>query len=158
MAAKSGTVVAALVLRVGVGVLFAWTGGEKLFRLDDFTRAVANYKVVMAPWDAVVAYALPWFELVSGVLLMLGIWTRGALVTVVAMTVAFVFGIAQAWYRGLAISCGCFGKGDEVSNYPLHLAGLGLLLAACGFLWLAERAGHGHVFGGKRLKLPGRGA
>ncbi len=155
MPVKSGTAVVALVLRVGVGALFAWTGGEKLFRLDDFTRDVANYRIVMPPWDAVVAYLLPWFELVAGVLLLVGLWTRGALVMVVGMTVVFAVGIGQAWYRGLAISCGCFGKSDEVSNYPLHLGGLTLLLAVAGFLIVAERLGPGHVFGGKRLKLPG---
>lgn len=145
MAATTGTAVAALVLRVGLGAFFAWTGGEKLLRLDDFTRAVANYKLVMEPWDAVVAYSLPWWELVSGVALMVGFWTRGALMSVAAMTLAFVFGIAQAWYRGLEISCGCFGSSDTVSNYPVHLAGLGLLLAAVGFLWWAERLRPGSV-------------
>lgn len=157
MAVKSGTAVAALVLRIGLGALFAWTGGEKLFRLDDFTRNVANYQVVMAPWDAVVAYTLPWFELVAGAMLLAGIWVRGALVLVAGMTTVFIFGIAQAWHRGLAISCGCFGKSDEVSNYPLHLVALALMLGVVAFLLVAERLQRGHVFGGKRLKLPGRG-
>ena len=147
----------ALVLRVGVGAFFAWTGGEKLFRLADFTQNVANFKMLMAPWDAVLAYTLPWFELVAGVLLLLGLWTRGALTVVAAMTAAFVVGISQAWYRGLAISCGCFGKSDEVSNYPLHLVGLAVLLGVVGFLFVAEQLDPGHVFGGKRLKLPGGG-
>jgi uncharacterized membrane protein YphA (DoxX/SURF4 family) len=109
----------------------------------------------MAPWDAVVAYSLPSFEFVAGVLLLLGIWTRGALTLVSGMVAAFIVGIAQAWLRGLSISCGCFGPSEEVSNYPLHLLFLLLLLAVVAFLFLAERAGPGHVFGGKRLKLPG---
>jgi len=130
-----------LVLRVGLGGLFAWTGGEKLFRLADFTRNVANYKLLVAPWDAVAAYTLPWFELVAGVLLLLGMWTRGALAVVAALTVVFFVGIAQAWARGLAISCGCFGHSDEVSNYPVHLAGLTLLLGLTGFLLVADVRG-----------------
>ena len=51
MAGKSTFRVTVVVLRVCVGLMLVYTGGEKLFRLDDFTRDVANYRMVLPPWD-----------------------------------------------------------------------------------------------------------
>ena len=72
---------AALALRLALGGYFAWSGWNKVFRigLDEFTRAVGNYKIVYSPWDAVVAYTIPWVEMVVGACLILGLWKRGAL-------------------------------------------------------------------------------
>ena len=57
-----------LALRLALGGYFAWSGWEKVFHtgLAEFTRAVGNYKIVYSPWDAVVAYTIPWSNLVEG--------------------------------------------------------------------------------------------
>lgn len=155
MAGKSSFRVTVVVLRVCVGVLLLYTGGEKLFRLDDFTRDVANYRMVMPPWDAVVAYMLPCFELLTGVCLLVGVLVRGALLLAAGMTAMFMLGIGQAMAFGLNINCGCFGADDEASNMPLHMVFLAVMFVVIMFLFIADRPSRSHVFGGRRLKLPG---
>jgi uncharacterized membrane protein YphA (DoxX/SURF4 family) len=147
-----------LALRLALGGFFAWSGWTKVFRsgLDDFTRAVGNYKIVYSPWDAVVAYTIPWVEMVVGVCLIAGWWKRGALLVLAGLVGFFAAGVGHAWNKGLDIACGCHGNPDGVSmNYPLKFAELGTYWLAILFIWLLSRRGSGHVFGGTKMKLPG---
>lgn len=147
----------ALGLRVGLGGFFVWSGGVKVFQtgLDDFTRAVGNYQVVVSPWDAVVAYTLPWVEMVAGACLVLGVWKRGALWTLAGLVGVFAFGVGQAWARNLNISCGCLGNPDgSPMNYSLKFLEFGGYWLMIALIWVLGRKGSGHVFGGTRLKLP----
>jgi len=148
----------ALALRLALGGFFVWSGWQKVFvqGLDAFTRAVANYKIVVAPWDGVIAYALPWLEIVAGLLLIAGLWKRGALLALAGLVGVFAFGVGQAWARNLNIACGCDGNPDgSPINYTWKFVEFGGYWLAILFIWLLGRTGSGHVFGGKRLKLPG---
>jgi putative oxidoreductase len=148
----------ALALRFALGGYFAWSGYQKVFvqGLDDFTRAVANYKMVYAPWDAVVAYTIPWVEMVCGVLLVLGLWKRGALWGLTGLIAGFAVGVAHAQANKLNIACGCDGNPDAAPmNYSLKFLELGACLLAIFFIWFLGRKGNDHVFAGTRLKLPG---
>ena len=58
----------------------------------------------------ILARTLPWAELLTGVLLVLGLWARGAAVMAILMMVAFVGGIASVMIRGMDVTCGCFGS------------------------------------------------
>lgn len=155
MAVRSTTQVTALVLRLCLGALFVYTGGEKLFRLDDFTRDVANYRMVMPPWDAVAAFVVPCFEVATGLCLLVGVLVQGALLIAGALTLAFMVAVGQAWYFGFDINCGCFGSSDKPTLMPLHLGLLGGMLGVIVFLMLVDRWSRSHVFGGRRLRLPG---
>ena len=57
---------------------------------------------------------LPFVEIVLGVLLVLGLFTRPAAIVSTLLMVAFIIGISQAWARGLTIDCGCFGGGGQI--------------------------------------------
>jgi uncharacterized membrane protein YphA (DoxX/SURF4 family) len=143
-----GVAVVALVLRVILGVWFAISGIIKVFftGLDQFTRDVANYRMVVAPLDAVVAYTLPWLEIVAGILLMLGLLRRGAILAISGLVAMFVVAIGWAWSQGLDISCGCQG-GAEAMNYwgkALELTGYAVVL---GWLWWVETRGGGSTDG-----------
>lgn len=148
----------ALILRIGLGGYFAWSGWTKVFDtgLDEFTRAVGNYRVVVAPWDAMVAYVIPWVEMIAGACLVLGIWKRGALWILAGLVGVFAFGVGQAWVRKLDIACGCLGSADgPAMNYTLKFVEFGGYWLVILLIWLLGRKDGGHVFGGKRLKLPG---
>ncbi|WP_367874420.1 DoxX family protein [Luteolibacter sp. Populi] len=148
----------ALALRLALGGYFAWSGYQKIFiaGLDNFTRAVGNYKMVQAPWDAMLAYTIPWMEIVCGVLLVIGLWKRGALWGLAGLVGVFAFGVGQAWARNLNIDCGCDGNPDgSPMNYSLKFLEFGLYWLAIFFIWFLGRKGSSHVFGGTRLKLPG---
>ncbi|TAE77533.1 MAG: DoxX family protein [Verrucomicrobia bacterium] len=145
------------VLRVALGGWFFYSGWLKVFEtgLDDFTRAVANYRVLVAPWDAVLAYAVPWVEMVAGLCLVLGFWRRGALWTLAGLVGVFAFGVGQAWLRNLDIACGCDGNPDAARiHYGWKFAEFGLYGVAMVLVARLGRRGGGHVFGGKKMKLP----
>jgi putative oxidoreductase len=92
-----------------LGLAFVWAALSKLGDLPMFLIAAERYEL---PLPAVVvrtlAAALPWVELACGLLLLVGIGVRLALVAVVVLLLSFLGLIGQAWLRGLSISCGCF--------------------------------------------------
>jgi uncharacterized membrane protein YphA (DoxX/SURF4 family) len=133
-ASRSG-VTAVLMLRVLLGCWFLFSGGMKVFGsgIDRFTRDVANYRLVGEPWDAVVAFTVPWAEIVAGLCLMLGILRRGAILTIGGLVVVFATAVAWAWFHQLNIACGChggdakihyWGKAAEFTGYAIALAWL----------------------------------
>lgn len=140
MKPQSPTEVLALVARVVLGFWFVYSGGVKIFGsgLDRFTRDIANYKLVGPPLDAIAAYTVPWFEIVAGVCLMLGILRRGAILTIAGLVAVFSICIGWAWAHQLDISCGCHG-GDAPIHYwgkAAEFTGYFLML---GWLWWMER-------------------
>lgn len=130
-----------LAARLVLGGVLLVAGGLKVGNPRGAARAVQGYDVMPFEVAKYVGYALPWIEIVVGLLLVIGLFTRiNAVLGTVLMT-AFVIGIAQAWARGLTIDCGCFGGGGEVAadetRYGQEIArDLGLALAG---VWLLVR-------------------
>jgi len=132
--------IAALILRVGLGFWFTYSGGLKLFviGLDRFTRDVANYQLVGPPFDAIAAYMVPWVELIAGLCLMLGLLHRGAILAIGGLVAVFTVAVGSAWIRQLDISCGCHG-GDEPIRYWWKAAEFAFYSAALTFLWIGRK-------------------
>lgn len=139
MPPKRPLLVFALVLRVLLGAWFALSGGEKLFAtgLSAFTRAIANYRMTGPPWDAVLAYVIPWLELTAGLCLILGVLRKGALLVIAGLVVMFSIGVGYAWSQGLDIACGCRGSA-EAMNYWGKAAEFAVYFIVLGFLAWAE--------------------
>lgn len=155
---------AELVLRLELGVFFAWSGWVKVFPnkwfpdggLDNFTRAVGNYQLVKPPLDAMVAYTVPWVEMIVGLCLVFGIWKRGALLVLAGLVGCFAFSIVHADLKNLNISCGCTGNPDgSPMNYTLKYLEFAAYWAVILLLFWLGRTDRGHVFGGTRMQLPG---
>lgn len=127
--------------RLVLGGALLVAGGLKVGNPRGAARAVQGYEIFPFEMAAYIGYALPWIEVVVGLLLVLGLFTRiNGLIGALLMT-AFVIGIAQAWARGLTIDCGCFGGGGQVAaeetRYGREIA-RDILFAACG-AWLVVR-------------------
>ena len=130
-----------LLARLVLGVVFLVAGALKVTTPEAFAKATQAYQLLPHELARYVGYALPTVEIILGLLLVLGLFTRLTAVLTSLLLVAFVIGIAQAWARGLTIDCGCFGGGGvvgetETEYLPRILEDLGLL--ACG-AWLAWR-------------------
>lgn len=124
--------------------------------LDNFTRAVANYKLVNPPLDAMVAYTVPWVEMTVGACLVFGIWKRGALLVLAGLVGTFAFGVRHADLKNLNISCGCTGNPDgSPMDYTLKYWEFAGYWAVILLLFLLARRERGHVFGGTKMQLPG---
>jgi uncharacterized membrane protein YphA (DoxX/SURF4 family) len=132
--------VRAIFAQVLLGAWFVYSGGQKIFvsGLDRFTYDISNYKMVSAPWDAAIAYTVPWLEIVAGACLVIGILRRGALLAISILVTMFAIAIGWAWFHKLDITCGCHG-GDAPIQYwakAAEFAGYYIVLA---WLWFADR-------------------
>jgi uncharacterized membrane protein YphA (DoxX/SURF4 family) len=141
------------VARLGLAAVFLVSGVLKAIDPDATYVAVRAYDLLPKLGVALVAGVLPWLEIVSGLLLLVGIATRAVAVASAVLLLGFMVGVTQAWARGLSIDCGCFGGGGAVD--PGQTTYGRELLRDAGFLllagWLVVRPRTLAV-----LSLPGR--
>jgi uncharacterized membrane protein YphA (DoxX/SURF4 family) len=127
-----------LVARLVVGCVWIYAGAAKLLDPAQSVAAVRAYQILPGNTAQPVGQLLPVLEVVVGVMLVLGLLTRGAAVLSGLLFVAFIVGIASVWARGMNIDCGCFGGGgydpDASSKYPWEIARDVILLLASVFL------------------------
>ena len=95
------------------GVLFA-AGFLKVGKTEISQMAVRSYELLPIPVANFLGLTLPFFEVVIGLLLIVGAATRVVAVLGGFTMFIFIIAIAQAWARGLNIDCGCFGGGGAV--------------------------------------------
>lgn len=133
--------VVGLVARLVLGGALLVAGALKIGSPIVAARAVQAYQILPFEVAAYVGYALPVLEIIVGLLLVIGLFTRPMALVGLLLMVAFIIGIASAWARGLSIDCGCFGGGGTIgateTKYPQEIA-RDALFALCG-LWLVVR-------------------
>jgi prepilin-type N-terminal cleavage/methylation domain-containing protein/prepilin-type processing-associated H-X9-DG protein len=85
-----------------------------LFSSYPFLESVLNYRLAPVPLAAFAAAWLPALQLVLGTALLLLPQHRRAALKLSLLLFTFYITIQViAWQRGLDITCGCFGKGEE---------------------------------------------
>ena len=141
MTRERGLDLVGTLLRLVLGGVILVAGALKVTNLGQSALAVRAYQLLPYDLAGYVGYALPIIEIVIGLLLVLGLFTRISALLGALLMLAFVIGIASAWARGLSIDCGCFGGGGtigaEETAYPLELSrDVALLLAGA---WLVRR-------------------
>ncbi len=116
-------------LRLFVGGVFIYASIDKIAHPGQFAHAIENYRIL--PWFLINIFAiiLPWIELVSGVLLIAGVWLNGSAITISALLLIFIIAITAGLLRGLDISCGCFNTtGGQKIGLSLIIKDVVLLL------------------------------
>jgi uncharacterized membrane protein YphA (DoxX/SURF4 family) len=98
------------IVRIALGLLLVIAGVLKAGSGEAMAETIANYRLLSAPAAQILAVTLPWIEMVAGLLLVLGLWTRAAAGLSAGMLGAFGVAVLSALLRGLDISCGCFGS------------------------------------------------
>lgn len=101
-----------LVVRLALGCLFIYGSLPKIRQPYDFLSSVYSYELVGPKLGMLVAMTLPYLELLVGICLVGGIFVGGALLVSAGMAALFTFILSSVLYRGLEISCGCFGPSD----------------------------------------------
>ncbi len=133
--------VVGLLARLVLGLVLVVAGALKVASPKASADAVHAYQVLPFDLGTYVGYALPIVEILVGLLIVVGLFTRTSAAIGAALMVVFIAGIGQAWARGIAIDCGCFGGGGTVAadqtRYGLEIA-RDVGLAACGG-WLVWR-------------------
>jgi uncharacterized membrane protein YphA (DoxX/SURF4 family) len=135
-----------LLLRVYVGGVFIYASMYKINYPGEFAETIAGYQLV--PFWAVnpMALVMPWTELVSGILMVLGIRTKSAAAVIGGLLAVFSAAILITLLRGIPIGCGCFTSVEDPLGWDTLFRDL---------LWLAMSL---HVyFFPSALQLEGRG-
>lgn len=119
--------------RVSLAVPFIWACIHKIANPADFALQVATYQILPLCLVNFQAIALPWVELVSALLLIVGFWTRPAALVTVGMNIMFIVAIAMALSADLHLQCGCFasqGAGEEMNMSLIVRDAVFILVAA----------------------------
>jgi uncharacterized membrane protein YphA (DoxX/SURF4 family) len=110
----------ALVLRLYIGGLFIYASMYKINYPGEFAEAIASYQIVPYWAVNVSAVVLPWVELISGILLVVGIRARSAAVIIGLLMIMFAIAMFINLVRDVPTSCGCFqGVGEKISWWTL---------------------------------------
>ena len=126
--------------RLVLGGVFLYAGVSKVFDAGGLAASIRSYELSLPEWFVTLsAYSLPPFEVLLGLYLLAGLFTRTSAWTANGLMVLFIVALAQGAVRGLEIDCGCFGSGaasgDEAPSLwvdaarDLGLLALGLQLA-----------------------------
>ena len=124
---------------IGLGTVFVYASIDKIVHPQDFVRIVYRYRLAgptaslgVVPAN-VLGVVLPWIELVTGVLLVTGLWRREAAALAGGMLVTFLAAVGYVLWQGIDVAhCGCFTVGGEGrgAGWPLIASDLALLAAA----------------------------
>ena len=132
-----------LIARLVTGGVWIVAGALKVTDPASSIAAVRAYELLPGSLVEPVGTTLPAVELVVGLALVVGAFTRGAAAVSALLFAAFIIGIASVWARGIEIDCGCFGGGgpkkDAASSYPWEIARDVALLAASCYLVVVPR-------------------
>jgi uncharacterized membrane protein YphA (DoxX/SURF4 family) len=124
-------------LRIFLGLIFIYASWDKILHPAQFAKAVYNYKILPVQVINLFALILPWIELISGIGLILGIFTQGCALIITSLLCIFVIVAAISIYRNLDILCGCFDTaGGRKVGVKLLLEDSSLMLLG---LWVLMR-------------------
>lgn len=106
--------------RLLLGGVLLVAGYLKAKNLTEATASVRVYKLLPVSIANILGEVLPWLEIGVALLIITGIFTKQASILAGALMLIFVIAIGQAWARGLAINCGCFGNGGVSADGKVH--------------------------------------
>jgi len=110
-----------------LAAVFAYAGVVKVIDPVGFYGSVLDYRLVGGGLAVAASVLLPVFEIVVAAGLFIPRWARAARAWIVWLLLVFLVAILQAWWRGIDLSCGCFGGGEPVAPWSLILRDLALL-------------------------------
>ncbi len=141
-----------ILLRAGLGGIFLYAGVLKVLDPQQFALDVKHYE--LTPWidhwvpgvtswtiAIVIAMYLPWLEIFAGLALLARRFYHGSLLIAAGLAFVFLAAIGSAWWRGLDITCGCFGGAENATNFGWHITLNLAMLAAAAVLAFCERGG-----------------
>ena len=132
--------------RIIVGVVFILAAIPKIIEPGDFAWSIALYQMLSYKYVHLLAIILPWVELIAGIMLILGLRTRGSAVVVCGMLVMFIEALSFAIRNKIEMSgCGCFSQ-EGAKAIASHKKEMGtsllyrdlVMLFMTGYVWLFD--------------------
>lgn len=121
------------IVRLVIGGVFIYAAYDKIIHPDEFSKAINNYKILPLSLVNIMAIVLPVLEVVTGLMLILGIFTKANAAIIAGLLIVFIIALTSAWIRGLDINCGCFSleTTSTKSDIGLRIVEDLLMLAGC---------------------------
>jgi len=122
---------AVFLVRVLLGALLLVAGALKVGHAAELAAALASYRLLPAAIVGPLALALPYVEILLGLYLIAGLFTRAIAIVSSVAFVCYAGAIGSAVVRHIAANCGCFGPNDSaVADWPHVAFDLALALAS----------------------------
>jgi len=99
--------------------IFIYAGYTKLENPLQFAAAIEGYQLLSPSTVIWVIKVLPWFEIVLGAALLLGIFIRFTAAFAGGLLLFFIGTMLVTYLRGIETDCGCFGVGEKISPFTL---------------------------------------
>jgi uncharacterized membrane protein YphA (DoxX/SURF4 family) len=96
-----------------LGCTFVYSSYHKILDPPDFAKAIHNYYVVPGELVNLAAIYMPWFELIGGLAIAVGVARRGAALGFGLLALVFIAALSYNLLRGHPTVCGCFGTFAE---------------------------------------------
>ena len=133
--------------QIALGLVFVLAALSKIADPPGFAKAIWMYQLAPAWSLHPAALMLPWLELLCGLALCLGLWTRVAASWIAGFLLLFILALSVNLARHHPVDCGCFGTGTVSQTEAerlrdmkwVILRDLGLLLLAAQVLAAACR-------------------
>lgn len=130
-----------LLARLALGVVFIIAGMEKISDPDGFARAIYAYRLFPEILINFIAVAIPWVEVVSGLLLVFGISVRENAVILDSLLLMFIIIVLISIARDLNIECGCFGTSSGMRvGWQKILENSGLVILGLYIIYFENRS------------------
>lgn len=131
----------ALLVRVGLGGLFLWTGLDKALDPAAFAVNIKDYGILQSPWVEYASLSIPWLEILGGLCLLLGLFLRVAGGLVSFLLLLFIAALVVNWGKVLPSGCGCFPwESEPVQVGPVQVLRDGALFVLALLVTLAGRS------------------
>lgn len=134
-------------VQIALGVFFVAAALPKVVDPPGFAHMIYNYRLVPGAFVNLMGLVMPWLELLTGLALILGIWTRTSAALIGTMLLVFIAAISVNLARGNAIDCGCFdltAAGKSVAEritdmWWVVVRDVGMLVMVAQILWATGR-------------------
>ncbi len=135
-----------LCARIILGLVFISAALPKIADPPGFAKAIWAYGLFPAWCLNPLALCLPWLELLCGLALLVGWWTRATSLWMAGLLLTFVLALSINLARHHPVDCGCFGGSapktevEKLADMRWTIArDLGLLLLVLQVLWASGR-------------------
>ncbi len=108
-----------LTFRIFLGGIFIAAAIPKIADVEAFAISIATYQILPLPLVNIQAVVLPWLELITGFLLIVGFRCKAQALAINGMLVMFIVAIYIAMSKGIQAQCGCFGAEAEAAMNEL---------------------------------------
>lgn len=123
--------------RVVLGGIFVYASIDKILYKSKFAEIISGYHILPDFLINLTATVLPYVELISGLMLILGFLKKFFAAILSLLLIIFIMAIMLASIQGFNFDCGCFSVNTSVKHSnPMIIIARDILMLILGFIIL----------------------